>query len=85
MSAKPMKKTDVVPEYDLGSKKVVRGKYAKLVRTGFSVKKFDGSNLVSDKYFAAIAPDVREYFPDSKSINVALRKLITLIPKKTYR
>jgi hypothetical protein len=29
-----------------------------------------------------LAPDVREYFPDSESVNAALRSLIGLIPKK---
>ena len=29
-----------------------------------------------------IAPDVREYFPDSDTVNEALRTLIGLIPRK---
>ncbi len=29
-----------------------------------------------------LEPDVREYFPDSESVNTALRSLIRLIPKK---
>jgi hypothetical protein len=31
-----------------------------------------------------LAPDVREYFPDSESVNAALRSLIKLIPRKRY-
>ena len=87
MSVEPMRKTkdEMAADYDLAGKKGVRGKYAKAVTSGYSVKKFNGSKLVADQYFASIAPDVREYFPDSRSINIALRKLITLVPHKTSR
>lgn len=72
---------EMLPEYDLTGKKGVRGKYAEAFKAGHSVRIFDGDHIVSDQYFAAIEPDVREYFPDSKSINVALRKLIAITPK----
>ena len=73
------------PEYDfLGG---VRGKHAHLFREGYTVTihKEDGTTEV--KYFApadvvVLAPDVREYFSDSESVNAALRSLIALIPKK---
>jgi hypothetical protein len=29
-----------------------------------------------------LAPDVREYFPDSESVNTVLRSLIKLIPRQ---
>ena len=51
-------------------------------KSGHSVKVYDEGKLVRDEYFAAIDPDVRVYFPDSKSINKALKKLISLFPEK---
>ncbi|MEO7673258.1 MAG: hypothetical protein ABIU09_04180 [Pyrinomonadaceae bacterium] len=73
----------MLTEYDLSNKKGVRGKYAKAYRKGHAVTIYDGDKIVSDEYFAAIDSDIREYFPDSKSINNALRKLISLVPEKT--
>lgn len=72
----------MLEEYDFTGKKGIRGKYAKAYKSGHSVKVYDEGKLVSDEYFAAIDPDVRAYFPDSKSINRALKKLISLIPEK---
>ena len=70
-----------LPEYNFSDKKGIRGKYAKAYRSGHSVKVYSGDKLVSDEYFAAIESDEREYFPDSKSINKMLRKLIALAPR----
>jgi len=74
-------KDDMLAEYDLSGQKGVRGKYAQAYKAGHSVKVYDGDKLVSDEYFAAIEPDVREYFPDSKAINTTLRRLIALVPE----
>ena len=71
---------DMLAEYDLSGQKGVRGNYAQAYKAGHSVKVYDGDKLVSDEYFAAIEPDVREYFPDSKAINTTLRRLIALVP-----
>jgi len=49
-------------EYDLSTLKGVRGKYATRYQAG--------TNLV------LLSPDVAEYFPDERSVNTALRKLI---------
>jgi hypothetical protein len=49
-------------EYDLSKLKGVRGKYATRYQSG--------TNLV------LLSPDVAEYFPDERSVNSALRKLI---------
>jgi hypothetical protein len=66
----------------------VRGKYAADMKEngytirvyrrdgGFSEKRVPGESMV------ALEPDVQEYFPDSESVNRALRKLISLIPEK---
>ena len=70
-------------EYDFSGKKGVRGKYAKTLKNGYSVRKYNGQKLVSDNYYASIAPDVHAVFPDSRAINSALRKLIKLVPQKS--
>lgn len=74
------------PEYDLTNRKGVRGKYYHAYREGHEVRirKTDGNTEV--QYFRLkdgaimLEPDVQQYFPDSKSVNNALRTLITLIP-----
>lgn len=80
-----MKSNDdmMLPEYDLRGRKGVRGKFHNAYSKGHTVRVTDGKKLVSDKYFAAIESDVREYYPDSKAINRALRKLIALVPHKS--
>lgn len=80
------KNNDMLPEYDF--KGGIRGKHYKAYRRGHTVKihKADGTTVVN--YFTLedgavmLEPDVREYFPDSGSVNKALRSLITLIPRK---
>jgi hypothetical protein len=72
-------------EYDFSGKKGVRGKYSKAFKNGYTVRVFDKDKIVSMQYFAAIEPDLQQYFPDSKSINKALRSLISLIPKQTQK
>ena len=59
----PEKDDDLRPEYDLSTlKNRVRGKYADRYNKG--------TNLV------LLAPDVAQAFPDSESVNEALRMLI---------
>jgi hypothetical protein len=58
-------------EYDLSKLKGgVRGKYASRYKAG--------TNLV------LLSPDVAEYFPDERSVNAALRRLIR-ITKEPFR
>ena len=79
-------KSDMLPEYDF--KGGVRGKHYKAYRRGHTVKihKADGRTVI--QYFnlkegaVMLEPDVQEYFPDSKTVNKALRFLIGIIPKK---
>ena len=75
------KKVEMLSEYDLSKRKAVRGKYAAAYHAGHTVRVMDGTKVVSDEYFASIEPDVRKYFPDSKAINRALRKLISIVPR----
>ncbi len=65
-----------------------RGKYYKSYRTGHTVKikKANGTTLVQryklEEGTVSIEPDLRKYFPDSESVNKALRCLTPLLPKK---
>lgn len=76
-------------EYDFSGG--VRGKHYHIMQAGYTitVHKADGTKVIKEvkpKEGAVILePDVREYFPDSESVNAALRSLIDLIPKKRNR
>ena len=82
---------DMLSEYDFTGKQGVRGKYYQAYRKGHTVKvhKIDGT--VTIQYFTLedgaimLEPDVREYFPDSETVNTALRALIALIPPKPVK
>ena len=77
---------DMRPEYDFS--RGMRGKHYKAYREGHTVTihKEDGSTIVQEfrleKNAVILEPDVKEYFPDSESVNKALRSLIALIPEK---
>jgi len=79
---------DMLPEYDFSKQKGVRGKYYRAYREGYTVTihHADGSTTTRhyqpDKDAIVLDPDVRAYFPDSHTVNNALRALIALIPKK---
>jgi len=79
---------DMLPEYDFTGMKGVRGKYYQAYRQGHTVKIQQADGTVTTQYFTLedgavlLAPDVREYFPDSEAVNRALRGLITLVPAK---
>ncbi len=78
---------DMRPEYDFSGMKVVRGKYYQAMREGYTiiVHKKDGSKIIKEvkpKGTILLEPDVQQYFPDSESVNAALRSLITLISAK---
>ena len=76
------------PEYDLTGKKGARGKYAKSLKKGYSIRVLKADGTVEVREFipkeeaVLLEPDVRAYFPDSESVNRALRSLIDLIPEK---
>jgi hypothetical protein len=80
---------DMRSEYDFSSMKgAVRGKYYRAYRAGHKVEihKLDSSTSV--QYFKLedgaimLEPDVKKYFPNSESVNKALRSLIQIIPSK---
>jgi hypothetical protein len=82
---------DMLPEYDFSGKKGVRGKYYKAYRQGHTVRVMQEDGNVLTHYFTLeegavlLAPDVRKYFPDSDTVNQALRGLIQLIPKEPHK
>ena len=78
----------MLPEYNFEGKKGVRGKYAKAMQEGYSVRVLNEDGTVTVRDFVPnentvlLDPDVKAYFPDSDSVNRALRSLIDLIPEK---
>ena len=76
-------------EYDF--RKAERGKFYRPLDKGYTVHvtKKDGTIEVKQYTLAEgtilLAPDVAEYFPDSKSVNEALRSLIQLMEKVPAR
>lgn len=85
----PIQDDEMLPEYDFTGKDVVRGKHARALREGYTVTihKEDGATVVQNftlhKNAVVLDSDVRVYFPDSDSVNNALRTLITLVPQKS--
>ena len=77
---------DIRPEYDFAGG--TRGRHYKAMQAGYTITihKADGTTVVKDirprEGTILLEPDVREYFPDSKAVNAALRSLIRLIPKR---
>lgn len=76
-------------EYDFS--KAERGKFYRPLDKGYTVHvtKSDGTVVVNHYTLAEgtvlLAPDVLEYFPDSESVNEALRSLIQLMDKVPAR
>jgi hypothetical protein len=84
-----MKKTEkqvaeMKPEYDFTQRKGERGKYYQAYRTGHTVRVHQPDGTVTEQHFSLedgavmLEPDVRAYFPDSESVNAALRSVIEL-------
>ena len=72
----------MLPEYNLEGKKGVRGKYAKAMRKGYSVRVLKEDGTIATQHFIPkedailLDKDLKAYFPDSKSVNQALRSLL---------
>lgn len=77
---------DMRPEYDFRGG--VRGKHYLAYQQGHTVKVHNADGTVEVHEYTLrdgavlLAPDVREYFPDSEAVNTALRTLISLVAKK---
>lgn len=78
----------MLPEYDFTGKKGVRGKYYRAMQEGYTVRIHNEDGTVTEQQFGPLEntvkldPDVIAYFPDSESVNKALRTLISIIPEK---
>jgi len=79
---------DLLPEYDFS--KAERGKHYRPLHKGYTVHvhKKDGTTVINhyrlEKGTVLLEPDVRVYFPDSESVNAALRSLIQLISEMPH-
>lgn len=80
---------DLLPEYNFSDKQGVRGKYYPVYQPRHTVRVAEENGSATTQYFTLedgavlLAPDVREYFPDSESVNEALRGLIRSLSRKT--
>ncbi|MBC8264860.1 MAG: hypothetical protein H8E47_12135 [Anaerolineales bacterium] len=78
--------SDLRAEYDFAGG--MRGKHYRAMQAGYTVTihQADGATVIKDvmpkEDTVILEPDVREYFPDSESVNAILRSLIKLIPTK---
>ncbi|MDP2976975.1 MAG: type II toxin-antitoxin system HicB family antitoxin, partial [Anaerolineales bacterium] len=75
--------SDMLPEYDFS--KGERGKFYKPLSKGYSVTITHPDGTTTTEHYKLIDgavlldPDVRAYFPDSESVNTALRSLIKMM------
>lgn len=67
----------------------VRGKHHKVMQEGYSLAVHQEDGTVETREIAptrdaviVLEPDLRPYFPDSESVNRALRCLVPLLPKR---
>jgi len=66
----------------------VRGKHYRAMQAGYTItiNKADGTTVIREvmpkEGVVILEPDIQAYFPDSASVNRALRCLIPLMPKK---
>ncbi|MCP4699740.1 MAG: hypothetical protein GY862_23245 [Gammaproteobacteria bacterium] len=80
---------DMRPEYDFSQG--VRGKYYRAMQRGYTItiRRPDGTKLIKEAQAppeaVILEADVQAYFPDSNSVNEALRALIRLIPTQPSR
>jgi len=81
-TSKQIVKDEMLPEYDFS--KGERGKFYKPLRYGYNVTVNHPDGTVTTEQYKLIDgailldPDVREFFPDSESVNTALRSLIKM-------
>ena len=76
---------EILPEYDFTEG--VRGKHYQAYRQGHTVTIHQANGTDILQHFTLedgaimLDPDVREYFPDTETVNQALRTLISLFPQ----
>jgi len=78
----------MLPEYDFTGKNVVRGKHYLDRQQGYTTRVHNEDGTITETHYGPVKPiieldpDVYTFFPDSESVNRALRILISLIPVK---
>jgi len=88
-TTKKKKNEEMRAEYDFS--KAERGKFYRPLDKGYTVHVTKKDGTVEAKQYrlaegtVLLAPDVAEYFPDSESVNEALRSLIQLMEKVPAR
>ncbi len=88
-TSKPKAVREMRAEYDFS--KVTRNNAYKSLDEGYTITihKADGTTVVEnyrlERGTVVLQPDVQEYFPDSESVNAALRALIAILPEKRKR
>lgn len=87
VTSKPHKTVkEMRAEYDFSHG--VRGKHAQALQRGYTIeiRQPDGTTTIEQiqpaEGVVVLDPDIREYFPDSQSVNDALRNLVKLIPSR---
>ena len=67
-------------EYDFRGKKGVRGKYYEALQKGHQtiIHKSDGTTVIKETRPIYLDEDLQAIFPNSESVNRALRKLISI-------
>lgn len=82
MKKEDNEKDEMRREYDFSGG--IRGKHYKKLQKGHTtiIHKSDGTTVVKEARPVYLDEDVLAYFPDSKSVNEALRGLIALVPEK---
>jgi len=84
--ARRTKNKEMRAEYDFSQG--ARGRHCRAMRGGYTiaVRKADGTTVIKDvipkRNAVLLEPDVQAHFPDSDSVNKALRCLIPLLPKR---
>ncbi len=73
-------KDEMQDEYDFRGKNGVRGKYFEAMKQGYAtvIHKADGSTFVRETIPIFLEPDLQISFPNSESVNRALRELIAI-------
>ena len=93
MKKQPIEETaqddDLRPEYDFSGGE--RGLAYRPLQRGYLIREehadgtFTETRVPPEGESVVLDPDVQEYFPDSESVNNALRTIIALFPKQPKR
>jgi hypothetical protein len=79
-SSKSVAKPEMLPHYDFTG--AVKGKHYKKFREGINIRVLESGESLK---LITLDDDVKSVFPDSKSVNDALRHIIAAIPKRTKK